>query len=191
MMLEVFLIALALAMDCFAVSVVCGVIVQKREARTLLSLAFFFGLFQAAMPLIGWYLTSRFSAYLQAVDHWIACAMLAFIGGKMVLDSFHEADEPSINPRSLKTQLILAVATSIDALAVGISFACTGYDSLEQLWGPLGVIGIVSFLLSVLGFVLGVRFGPKVNEKVHPELLGGIILIGIGVKILLEHIYGL
>lgn len=190
-MLEIVLIALALAMDCFAVSVVCGVIIQKREAKTLLPLAFFFGLFQAAMPLIGWFLTSRFSTYLQAVDHWIAFAMLSFIGGKMIWDSFHEADGgPTINPRSLKTQQILAIATSIDALAVGISFVCTGYDTLQQLWMPLLVIGIVSFLMSVLGFVLGVRFGPKVNEKVHPELLGGLILIGIGIKILIEHLYG-
>ena len=190
-MAEILLIALALAMDCFAVSVVCGVIIRKMENHTLLSLAFFFGFFQASMPLAGWFLTSRFSRYLEAVDHWIAFAMLAFIGGKMIWDSFRPEEESSINPRNLKSQLLLAIATSIDALAVGISFACTGYTSLQQLWHPLLVIGIISFLMSILGFVLGVKFGSKVNEKVHPELLGGIILIGIGIKILLEHLYGL
>lgn len=189
-MLELFLIALALAMDCFAVSVVSGVIIQKREARTMLPLAFYFGLFQALMPLIGWFLTSRFSGYLQAVDHWIAFAMLTFIGGKMLWDSFHEENEASINPRSFKMQIALAVATSIDALAVGISFACTGYDTLTQLSLPLVAIGVVSFLMSLLGFSLGVRFGEAVNRKVKPELVGGLILIGIGIKILIEHIYG-
>ena len=188
-MLENLLIALALAMDCFAVSVVCGVIVQHRD-RCRWSLAFFFGLFQAMMPLIGWFLTSRFSHYLESVDHWIAFGMLGFIGGKMIWDAFREEDEPSLNPRALKTQLLLAIATSIDALAVGISYACTGYETLAQLCAPLAAIGLVSFLMSLLGFHLGVRFGAAVNRKVRPELLGGIILIGIGIKILCEHLLG-
>ena len=187
-MLESFLIALALAMDCFAVSVVCGVVVRKFEGRTMLPLAFFFGLFQALMPLIGWFLTTRFSAYLQAVDHWLAFAMLAFIGGKMMADSFKQEEDKSVNPRDLKTQLVLAVATSIDALAVGITYACTGYTSLSQLASPLLIIGLVSFLLSLCGFSLGVRFGDTVNRKMRPELLGGLILIGIGIKILVEHL---
>ena len=189
-MFEIFLIALALAMDCFAVSVVCGVILQKRENRTMLPLAFYFGLFQAMMPLIGWFLTSRFSSYLQAFDHWIAFGMLGFIGGKMVWDAFKGEEEAGINPRSFKMQIALAVATSIDALAVGITFACTGYDTLRQLAGPLATIGIVSFLMSLLGFGLGVRFGEAVNRKMKPELLGGLILIGIGIKILVEHLTG-
>ena len=186
-MLENLLIALALAMDCFAVSVVCGVIIQKKDSH-LWSLAFFFGLFQALMPLIGWFLTSRFSRHIEAVDHWVAFTMLALIGGKMIWDAFHEEDEPSMNPRTLKTQLLLAIATSIDALAVGISYACTGYDTLQQLCAPLLAIGLVSFLMSILGFNLGVRFGAAVNRKVRPELLGAIILIGIGIKILCEHL---
>lgn len=185
-MIDTFLIAFALAMDCFAVSVVCGVIVQKKD--TMWALAFFFGLFQALMPLIGWFGTSRFSQYLEAVDHWIAFAMLALIGGKMVWDAFHEEKEPSLNPRSLGTQLLLAVATSIDALAVGISYACTGYERLSQLWYPLAAIGGVSFLMSVAGFLLGLRFGPVVNKRLRPELLGGLILICIGLKILFEHL---
>lgn len=187
-MLDSLLIAFALAMDCFAVSVVSGVIIRKYEGRTMLSLAFFFGLFQALMPLIGWFLTSRFSAYLQAVDHWIAFGMLAFIGGKMMADSFKQEEDKSVNPRLLKTQLILALATSIDALAVGITYACTGYNTLSQLCSPLLLIGLVSFLLSLCGFCVGVRFGDVVNRKMRPELLGGIILLGIGIKILVEHL---
>lgn len=186
-MLDSLLIALALAMDCFAVSVVSGVILRRYEWRTVIRMAFFFGLFQALMPLIGWYLTSRFSSYIQAVDHWVAFAMLAFIGGKMVLDSFKE-EETDLHPRKLKAQLALAVATSIDALAVGITYACTGYETLSQLASPLMLIGLVSFLMSVLGFCLGVRFGDVVNKKMRPELLGGLILLGIGVKILVEHL---
>lgn len=187
-MLETLLIALALAMDCFAVSAVCGVIVRRFEGRVLLPIAFFFGLFQALMPLLGWTLTSSFSHYLEAVDHWIAFVMLAFIGGKMIADSFKADEDKSINPRNLRTQLLLAVATSIDALAVGISYACTGYQTIASIAVPVVVIGIVSFTMSIFGFAVGVKFGEVVVKKLRPELLGGIILIGIGIKILIEHL---
>ena len=187
-MLQIFLIALALAMDCFAVSVACGVIVQKQESRTMLPLAFLFGLFQALMPILGWFLTFHFQSRLEAVDHWIAFGMLVLIGGKMIMDAFREEASGGIEPRQLKTQMALALATSIDAMAVGISFACTGYTSLALLCTPLIVIGFVSFLMSILGFTLGVRFGAIVNRKLQPELLGGLILIGIGIKILIEHL---
>ena len=187
-MIENLLIALALAMDCFAVSVVCAVILRKKVGGVMLRLAFLFGFFQALMPLIGWLLTSRFSAQIEAYDHWIAFAMLALIGGKMIADSFKKEEETSLNPDSWKTQLLLAVATSIDALAVGISYACTGYDTLGSLATPLLVIGLVSFLMSILGYLLGTRFGEAVNRKMRPELLGGIILLCIGVRILVEHL---
>ncbi|MCR5407979.1 MAG: manganese efflux pump MntP family protein [Bacteroidales bacterium] len=187
-MLETILIALALAMDCFAVSAVCGVIIRRFEGRVMLPIAFFFGLFQGLMPLIGWALTSSFSHYLEAVDHWIAFGMLAVIGGKMIADSFKAEEDKSMNPRNLRTQLLLAVATSIDALAVGISYACTGYQTIASIAVPVVVIGIVSFMMSLLGFTVGVKFGEVVVKKLRPELLGGIILIGIGVKILIEHL---
>lgn len=187
-MLETILIALALAMDCFAVSAVCGVIIRRFEGRVMLPIAFFFGLFQGLMPLIGWALTSSFSHYLEAVDHWIAFGMLAVIGGKMIADSFKAEEDKSMNPRNLRTQLLLAVATSIDALAVGISYACTGYQTIASIAVPVVVIGIVSFMMSLLGFTVGVKFGEAVVKKLRPELLGGIILIGIGVKILIEHL---
>ena len=192
-MLEDFLIALALAMDCFAVSVASGVIVGRRDLRISISLAVLFGLFQAAMPLLGWALTARFSHYLEAVDHWIAFALLALIGAKMILDSFKEEDEShssTLHPSRLGARVVLAIATSIDALAVGISYACTGYQRLPQLARPLVLIGIVSFLLSLAGFYLGRRFGQVVTRRFRPELLGGLILIAIGIKILLEHLLG-
>ena len=190
-MLENVFIAFALAMDCFAVSVVCGVILRgTSRTGALLRLAFFFGLFQALMPLLGWLLTNRFSGVLQSVDHWIAFAMLVFIGGKMVLESFRQEEEASLQPLRLRTQLALSVATSIDALAVGITYACTGYDKAAMLLAPLLIIGFVSFGMSLLGYHLGRRFGEAVNRLLRPELLGGLILIAIGVKILLEHLLG-
>jgi putative Mn2+ efflux pump MntP len=151
-------------------------------------MAFFFGLFQAAMPLFGWLGISYFNRYLESVDHWIAFALLAFIGGKMIKESFDTEEEQHFNPFRLRTQLLLAIATSIDALAIGISFACTGYNSLPMLTTPLLIIGFVSFLFSLLGYLLGRRFGAAITRRLKPELFGGIILVGIGVKILLSHL---
>lgn len=195
--LDIWLLAIALAMDCFTVSIVSGVILSDRfrlfskEGIGIFRMAFLFGLFQALMPLIGWLATSRFSEQLEFIDHWIAFALLAFIGGKMILESFAEEREHTFNPQRLRTQLLLAVATSIDALAVGISFACTGYHQLMQLTVPLLIIGIVSFLFSVLGYVLGARFGKSITRRLKPELLGGLILVVIGVKILMTHLLGI
>jgi len=187
-LLEWILLSVALAMDCFTVSAISGMIVGKRDAGVMLPLAFWFGLFQAAMPLLGWLLTSSFEQYIKDFDHWVAFAMLAIIGGKMLLDGIKGEEENGINPRRFWARITLAVATSIDALAVGISFACSGYDSLNSLWAPLGIIGIGSFLFSIGGFFIGERFGTVVNKKIRPSILGGIILIGIGIKILVEHL---
>ena len=191
--LDVWLLAIALAMDCFTVSIVSGVIGTQRNRDTasvapVIRMAFFFGLFQAAMPLFGWLGISYFNRYLESVDHWIAFALLAFIGGKMIKESFDTEEEQHFNPFRLRTQLLLAIATSIDALAIGISFACTGYNSLPMLTTPLLIIGFVSFLFSLLGYLLGRRFGAAITRRLKPELFGGIILVGIGVKILLSHL---
>jgi len=187
---EVCILAVALAMDCFTVSIVSGV-VQKGQPRPTLRIAFLFGFFQALMPLIGWLCISHFSQYLEQIDHWIAFGLLAFIGGRMVWDSFRpEEAEPAFDFSSLRTQLLLAVATSIDALAIGISFACTGYDHLSQLWLPLLIIGLVSFFFSILGDWLGTRFGHAIARKLQPERFGGIILILIGLRVLLTHLFG-
>lgn len=189
--LDIWLLAVALAMDCFTVSIVSGVIVRCHLWGLVLRMAFLFGAFQALMPLLGWLATSHFSEQLEAVDHWIAFALLAFIGGKMVKESFEDEEEQTFNPQSLRVQLLLAVATSIDALAVGISFACIGYDSLVSLTFPLIIIGIVSFLFSVVGYLFGVRFGRSIARRLKPALLGGIILVVIGVKILVSHLCGI
>lgn len=189
--LDIWMLAVALAMDCFTVSIVSGVILRRFLLRTVVRMAFLFGLFQALMPLIGWLATSHFSSQLEFIDHWIAFGLLAFIGGKMIKESFgDEEEEKQFNPSSLNTQLVLAVATSIDALAVGISFACTGYGQLRLILWPLFIIGLVSFLFSLLGNMLGVRFGKSVTRRLKPELLGGIILIVIGIKILITHLMG-
>lgn len=186
--LDIWLLAVALAMDCFTVSIVSGVIVRRWLWSVVLRMAFLFGLFQALMPLIGWLATDHFSKQLEAIDHWIAFCMLAFIGGKMIFESFSDEDEHHFNPQSLHTQLWLSVATSIDALAIGISFACTGYHELSQLTLPLIIIGVVSFLFSVFGNSLGVRFGKSIARRLKPELLGGLILVFIGIKILISHL---
>ena len=175
-------------MDCFTVSVVSGVITRRNRWGSVLRMAFLFGLFQALMPLIGWLAIHYFQASVEAFDHWIAFGLLAVIGIKMIKDAFSSEEEAHMDPTLLRTQLLLALATSIDALAVGISLSCTGYEALGQLSVPLLVIGLVSFVFSIAGHLLGVRFGEVVARRWKPELVGGIILIGIGIKILLEHL---
>ena len=183
------MLAVALAMDCFTVSIVSGVIVRRWLWAVILRMAFLFGLFQALMPLAGWLATNHFSTQLEFIDHWIAFGLLAFIGGKMIRESFApEEEERQFDPKSLQTQLLLAVATSIDALAIGISFACMGYRDVTQIAHPLLVIGLVSFLFSLFGYQLGVRFGRTIARRLKPELLGGIILLVIGIKILFAHL---
>ena len=187
--IDIILLAVALAMDCLTVSIVSGLTArdgQATETRWLYRMAFLFGFFQAFMPLLGWLGIIHFETYMEAYDHWIAFGLLAFIGGKMVWESFGDDEEQHFNPYLLRTQLLLAVATSIDALAVGVSFACTGYTQLSDLTLPLIIIGIVSFLFSIMGYHLGHRFGKPITKLMKPELVGGLILIAIGLKILLS-----
>ena len=212
-LLDIILLAVALAMDCLTLSVVSGVIgftvyslqftddytdgseglaskstVNRKPSTVNIRMAFLFGFFQALMPLIGWAGISHFQSYMEAYDHWIAFLLLGFIGGRMVWESFHPEEGQHFNPHRLQTQLLLAIATSIDALAVGISFACTGYEQLSQLWMPLAIIGMVSFLFSLLGYWAGYHFGRGIISRFKPELIGGVILILIGVRILMSHL---
>ena len=195
--LELWFLAVALAMDCFTVSIVFGVLLRKIEWRTILAVAFLFGLFQAMMPLAGWLATNSFSSLIEDYDHWIAFGLLAFLGGRMIKESFSDDEEEEkaeakhINPRKLKTQLVFAVATSIDALAVGISFTCLGFNTISSLSLPLLIIGFVSLAFSIVGSLLGIRFGKGVEKRLKPELLGGIVLIIIGIRVLCEHLFGL
>ena len=189
---DLLLLSVALAMDCFTVSIMSGVILRRPLGLSILRMAVLFGLFQGAMPLLGWLGTAYFSQYIETVDHWIAFGLLAFIGGKMVKDSFDDDEHRhSFNPLLLRSQVLLAIATSIDALAIGISMACLGYRHLSQLTVPLLMIGVVSLLFSLAGYWLGVRFGRMIARRLKPELIGGLVLIFIGAKVLLSHLFDL
>ena len=185
---DIVMLSVALAMDCFAVSIVSGVMMGRHWWRIILRLSLLFGIFQAAMPLVGWLCTSYLAQYIEDYDHWIAFGLLVVLGGRMIRSAFQPDDASHFEPSSWTTGVTMAVATSIDALAVGISFAMTGYKNLSSLLMPLVVIGIGSFLFSVAGHLLGIRFGWKIRSRLQPELFGGIILIAIGIKILLTHI---
>jgi putative Mn2+ efflux pump MntP len=185
-MIEVLLVALSLSMDAFAVSVSSGICIPHLKKRFALRASFFFGLFQFVMPLLGWFLGSTFVGYIKAVDHWIAFGLLALIGGKMIVEgrgiknSKEECKRTDI--RDMKTLLVLALATSIDALAVGISFRIIG----EHMIRSSAIIGALTLGVCLFGFEFGRRIG-TVLEK-WAEISGGIILIGIGVRILLGHL---
>lgn len=184
---DLILLSIALAMDCFTVSITSGLIQRRLVMRTMLITAFFFGLFQGIMPLIGWAGMSIFSEQLERWDHWIAFGLLAFLGGRMILSGIRPDDEESsFDPTKLSTTITMAIATSIDALAVGLSFGVSGYETLGSIILPLLIIAAGSFLFSVAGFMIGAFAGKRISFPV--EILGGIILIGIGVKILIEHL---
>ena len=176
--LEIWLLAVGLAMDCFAISIASGILLKRTLWRPMLTMAFFFGLFQAIMPLLGWIGASTFSHLIESLDHWIAFIILAFLGGRMVRESFKDEDcKKEYDPKSLKVVLALAVATSIDALAIGVSFAFLGMRDFSEILAPISIIGFVSFIMSLIGLLFGIRFGC------------GIILIIIGTKILIEHLF--
>ena len=184
--LEIWLLAVSLAIDCFTVSITSGIILHRIRWGIFLKMAVLFGLFQAAMPFLGWLGASRFNHLIETYDHWIAFALLAFLGIRMIREHFKDEEERSFDPTRMKVILTLAVATSIDALAVGISFAFTGFRTLSSLLYPLTAIGIASFVISLAGSLIGVFFGKRFNLRV--EIFGGLVLIGIGVKILFEHL---
>ena len=185
--IETWALALGLSKDCFAVSITSGIIWGRVRWKPMLLMAFFFGLFQALNPFFGWLGTRYFRYLIESVDHWIAFAILGFLGIRMIMESFKDEEEKHFNPASLKVILAMAVATSIDALAVGISFVCMGMNDWSDLSYPLAVIGLVSFIMSLVGVFLGVRCG-RYAKKIHADLLGGIILFAIGVKVLIEHL---
>lgn len=186
--LYIWFLAFALAMDCFAVSIASGVIYRRVRWKQMLAMAFLFGFFQAFNPLIGWAAADYFRKFIESVDHWIAFAILAFLGVRMIMDSFKEEEEKTFNPRKLGVIFTLAIATSIDALAVGVSFSCMGIVTLNELFYPLVVIGFVSSLMSLIGLFLGIYCGKGFARSLRAELWGGIILLLIGVKVLFEHL---
>ena len=184
----IWFLAFALAMDCFAVSIASGVVLRRFRWKPMLAMVLLFGFFQGLNPLLGWAATDCFRYVIEEVDHWIAFSILAFLGVRMIMDSFKEEEDKVLNPRKLGVIFTLAIATSIDALAVGVSFSCMGIVSLCELLYPLAVIGFVSSLMSAVGLFVGVSFGKGFARKLRAELWGGIILILIGIKVLVEHL---
>ncbi|WP_297293752.1 manganese efflux pump MntP family protein [uncultured Oscillibacter sp.] len=181
--LELLLIAAGLSMDAFAVSICKGLSVQRLKPRHYLLTGAWFGGFQALMPSIGFLLGSAFDQYISAFDHWIAFVLLAFIGGNMVRESLSGDEECHDDSFGLRTMFLLAVATSIDALAVGVTFALLPD---VHILSAVSLIGAATFLLSALGLKVGNVFG--LRYKARAELAGGVILILMGLKILLEHL---
>ena len=154
----------------------------------MLHMALFFGLFQALNPLIGWTVADASRSLIESVDHWIAFAILGYLGARMILESFKEEEHKRFNPRRYKVIFTLAIATSIDALAVGISFSCMGYHTVASLCYPLAIIFLVSFVLTIVGLGLGLKFGNGFAKKLRAEMWGGIILLLIGTRVLIEHL---
>jgi len=183
--IEALLLAVALAMDCFTVSITCGII-QRKMGKQVLAMAFLFGLFQSLMPLLGWLAANLFSKQITAYDHWVAFGLLVLLGGKMIWEGFRKEEHTAFNPSRPVILVTLAVATSIDALAVGFSFIGMGMRSIPEIVKPVVTIGIMSFLFSIFGKYIGVKLGRRFNWPA--EQIGGGILIMIGLKVLIEHL---
>lgn len=183
-MAELFVIAIGLAMDAFAVSICKGLNMRKLDLKQTGLIALFFGGFQAGMPLIGWFIGSRFVQYIESVDHWVTFVLLAVIGGKMIYESFEKEEEQDncSSNLNLKELTALAIATSIDALAVGVAFALT-YER-NKVFIAVALIGIITAALSAIGVFIGHKFGAKYKNKA--ELAGGLVLVLMGIKFLIE-----
>lgn len=180
--LELLLLSIGLAMDAFTVSICKGISMRKMNWKKAIIIGLYFGGFQALMPTLGYFLGTAFQSLVTSVDHWIAFVLLGIIGGEMIKESFEIDSENQNDDVSFKTMIILAIATSIDALAVGVTFAFLNVN----LGLAVSLIGIITFILAVAGTKIGNRFGDKYEKKA--EFVGGVILILLGVKILLEHL---
>ena len=184
--IELFLMGIGLSMDAFAVSVCKGLGMVKVNKKQTVTIGLFFGGFQALMPFIGWVLGRQFEHYINSIDHWVAFVLLGFIGGKMMVESLKKEEDGVVKkedvPLNIKEMFVLAVATSIDALAVGITFAFLGTPIVEAI----SIIGCTTFVISVGGVYIGNFFGSKYKNRA--EFVGGLILVLLGLKILLEHL---
>lgn len=182
-LISILLIALGLAMDAFAVSIVTGSVYREFHVKHALRMALFFGVFQAVMPVIGFLAGLGLKDYISHVDHWVAFGLLVFVGGKMIYEAFQiESAEKDRDPSNLLVLLALSVATSIDALAVGITLSLL----TSAICLAVALIGLITFGLSFAGVYVGKRFGHFFESRI--EVLGGILLIAIGVKILIQHL---
>ena len=187
------LLAVGLAMDAFSVSISSGIALRSLKFRDAGKIGLFFGVFQFLMPCIGWLLGTGFAVYITSFDHWIAFILLGFIGGKMLWEAAHPKEEETVsNPLDNRLLFILAIATSIDALAVGVTFASMGMTLFGTLTGALipasALIGVITFAISSAGVCIGHKSGDLFGSKA--EIVGGVVLIGIGAKILIEHLLG-
>lgn len=180
---ELLVIAVGLSMDAFAVSVCKGLSVPKAKVKHALCVGLYFGGFQALMPLLGYFCGSVLGVYIRSVDHWVAFALLSLIGGNMIRESFQKEEKELNDSFSVKTMIPLSIATSIDALATGITFAVLPG---VNIWAAVALIGAVTFALSALGLKVGNLFGNKFESAA--ELFGGCVLVLMGIKILLEHL---
>ena len=181
-LLELFLVAVGLSMDAFAVSVCKGLAMRRLSLGKAAIIGLWFGGFQAGMPLLGFFLGKQFEAYITSIDHWIAFVLLSLIGISMIHEALSKEEEKADASLDVRTMFLLAVATSIDALAVGITFAFLQVHIVPAI----SFIGVTTFLLSAFGVKVGNVFGTKYKSKA--EITGGIILIAMGLKILLEHL---
>jgi putative Mn2+ efflux pump MntP len=184
---EAFMLAVGLSMDAFAVSVCKGLSMKKATLKHGMICGGWFGSFQALMPLMGYLLGSLFAVYIRRFDHWIAFGLLAFIGINMLREAFSKEEECCCSEAdlSVKTMFVMAIATSIDALAAGISLAMSN-DSALHVYITIGMIGVITFLMSTAGVKIGNIFGSRFEKKA--QAAGGIILVLLGLKILLEHL---
>lgn len=180
----ILLIAIGLSFDTFAVSVSSGLALPNINFRNAVRIAIVLAFFQALMPLAGWFAGTGFSKYVKDFDHWIAFGLLVLLGGKMIYESFRNGNEESVfNPLDLKVRITMAIATSIDALIVGISFAFLEFRILISTL----IIGMVTFIVSMLGMLFGKKVGARLGRRM--EIVGGLMLIAIGLKILIEHTF--
>lgn len=189
-LLTLILLAVGLSMDAFAVSICKGLAMKKLSVRHMIIVGAWFGGFQALMPMIGYLLGIQFSRFINSVAPWIAFALLALIGINMIRESFSKEEDAETDALGFKTMLLMAVATSIDALAVGITFACVPVNIIEataliNTVIAVIIIGITTFILSMIGVKVGNIFGTKYKNKA--EFAGGVILILLGIKIIVEH----
>lgn len=181
--ITIFIIAVGLSMDSFAVSITSGLVLNNIKFRDAAKIAFSLAIFQAIMPSIGWIIGVKIQSYIENFDHWVAFGLLFIIGMKMILESFKsEEEDKNFNPLNPKVLLLMSLATTIDALVVGISFAFIDY---RWFWSG-SIIGITTFVISMLGILFGKKLGNRLGNKM--EIFGGVILILLGVKILFEHL---
>ncbi len=182
-LLTVFIIAIGLSFDSFAVSIISGLSIPKIRFFQAARLAIIFATFQALMPLVGWLLQSSIKDLIEPVDHWVAFAILSLVGGKMIMENLIGKNEKEIkDPLRFRVAIVLAIVTSIDALAVGFTLGII----IEQFITAILIIGGVTFIASMTGVLIGKKTGPKINK--YAEIIGGIILFSIGAKILIEHL---